>query len=99
MSFQFQNQTAAWIRQVCCPFPSFIWRAVAASEKQEGQSRLVHRCANNYTNHLPAFPIAQVKNPQRSPLRLRFLTCTLRKVFCVIDPVICRTMYWLYRFP
>ena len=43
--------------------------------------------------------IAQVKNPQRSPLRLRFLTCTLRKVFCVIDPVICRTMYWLYRFP
>lgn len=42
---------------------------------------------------MPAFPIAQVKNPQRSPLRLRFLTCTLRKAFCVIDPVICRTMY------
>ncbi len=55
--------------------------------------KLVQRCANNYTNHLPAFPIAQVKNPQRSPLRLRFLTCTLRKAFCVIDPVICRTMY------
>ncbi|MCI8299367.1 MAG: hypothetical protein HFI69_03305 [Lachnospiraceae bacterium] len=58
-------------------------------------STLVQHCANNYTNHLPAFPIAQVKNPQRSPLRLRFLTCILRKAFCVIDPVICRTMYWL----
>lgn len=35
--------------------------------------QLVQRFANNYTNRLPAFPIAQVKNPQRSPLRLRFL--------------------------
>ena len=25
------------------------------------------------------FPIAHVKKPQRSPLRLRFLTCTLEK--------------------
>ena len=43
---------------------------------------------NNWINHWPASPIAQVKNPQRSPLRLRFLTCTLEEAFCVIDPVI-----------
>ena len=28
-----------------------------------------------------------------APLRLRFLTCTLEKTFCVFGPVICRTMY------
>ena len=50
--------------------------------------RTVQRYENNRTNHLPASPIAQVKNPQRSPLRLRFLTCTLEEAFCVIDPVI-----------
>jgi hypothetical protein len=37
---------------------------------------------------LPIFPIAQDKNPQRSPLRLRFLSCTLRKIFYVNGIVI-----------
>ena len=38
--------------------------------------------------HLPIFLIVQVENPQRSPLRLRFLTCTLRKIYFVNGIVI-----------
>src|SRR5699024_5864366 len=37
----------------------------------------VQRLLHNRHIHWPAFPIAQVKNTQRSPLRLRFLACTL----------------------
>ena len=43
---------------------------------------------------MPDFPIARVKKPRRSPLRLRFLTRTLEKAFCTIGPVICRTLYY-----
>ena len=35
---------------------------------------LVHRFRNNCIIHLSTNPIAQFKKPQRSPLRLRFLT-------------------------
>ena len=59
--------------------------------------RTVQRYENNRTNHLPASPIAQVKNPQRSPLRLRFLTCTLEEAFCVIDSVIFERYTWSER--
>ena len=54
---------------------------------------LVHRFRNNYTTHLSANPIAQMKKPQRSPLRLRFFICTLESAFCAIDIVIYETMY------
>ncbi len=40
---------------------------------------LVHRFANNYTNHLPVFPIAQVKKPQRSPTTPAFFDLHTRK--------------------
>ena len=33
-----------------------------------GVDKLVHRFRNNYTTHLSANPIAQIKKPQRSPL-------------------------------
>ena len=46
---------------------------------------------------MPASPIAQVKNPQRSPLCLRFLTCTLEEAFCVIDSVIFERYTWSER--
>ena len=59
--------------------------------------RTVQRYENNRTNHLPASPIAQVKNPQRSPLRLRFLTCTLEEAFCVSDSVIFERYTWSER--
>ena len=48
---------------------------------------------NNWINHWPASPIAQVKNPQRSPLRLRFLNGTLTKIFCAKSPVIKKPLY------
>ena len=54
---------------------------------------LVHRFRNNYTIHLPANPIAQVEKPRRSPLRLRFYTCTLESVSYAIGIVIYETMY------
>ncbi len=37
------------------------------------------RFANNYTNHLPVFPIAQVKKPQRSPTAPAFFDLHTRK--------------------
>ena len=37
---------------------------------------------------MPIFLIAKFKNPQRSPLRLRFLNLTLRKIFYVNGIVI-----------
>ena len=54
---------------------------------------LVHCFRNNYTNHLSANPIAQIKKPQRSPLRLRFFICTLESASCAIGIVIYETMY------
>ena len=54
---------------------------------------LVHRFRNNYTIHLPANPIVQVEKPQRSPLRLRFFTCTLESASYAIGIVIYETMY------
>ena len=54
---------------------------------------LVHRLQNNWPIRLSANPIAQFKKPQRSPLRLRFLNCTLESASCVIRPVIYETMY------
>ena len=56
-------------------------------------ARLVHRSRNNYTTHLSANPIAQMKKPQRSPLRLRFFICTLESASCAIGIVIYETMY------
>ena len=56
-------------------------------------SRLVHRFRNNYTTHLSANSIAQMKKPQRSPLRLRFFICTLESISCAIGIVIYETMY------
>ena len=47
---------------------------------------LVHRFRNNCI-------IAQLKKPQRSPLRLRFFNCTLESVSCANDTVIYETMY------
>ena len=55
---------------------------------------LVHRYRNNYTTHLSANPIAQMKKPQRSPLRLRFFICTLESASSAIGIVIYETMYW-----
>ena len=43
--------------------------------------------------HLSANPSAQFKKPQRSPLRLRFLNCTLESVSCVNNTVIYETIY------
>ena len=43
--------------------------------------------------HVPIFLIAQSKNPQRSPLRLRFLLRTLRKIFYVNGAVIQKQLY------
>ena len=57
------------------------------------RSILVHRFRNNYTIHLPANPIVQVEKPRRSPLRLRFYTCTLESASYVIGIVIYETMY------
>ena len=37
--------------------------------KSMPQILLVHRFRNNYTTHLSANPIAQIKKPQRSPPR------------------------------
>ena len=59
----------------------------------ENLSLLVHRFVNNYTTHLSANPIAQMKKPQRSPLRLRFFICTLESASCAIGIVIYETMY------
>lgn len=42
----------------------------------------------NYIDNLPIFSIAHGEKPLRSPLRLRFSPCTLKKIFCVIDAVI-----------
>ena len=53
----------------------------------------VHRFRNNYTTHLSANPIAQIKKTQRSPLRLRFFICTLKSASCAIGIVIYKTMY------
>ena len=49
---------------------------------------LVHRIINNCHFHLSILPIAQDKKPQRSPLRLRFLSCTLESISCVNIAVI-----------
>ena len=54
---------------------------------------LVHHFRNNYTTHLSANPIAQMKKPQRSPLRLRFFICTLESASCAIGIVIYEMMY------
>ena len=54
---------------------------------------LVHRFQNNCIIHLSANSIAQLKKPQRSPLRLRFLNCTFESVSCVDDTVIYETMH------
>ena len=56
---------------------------------------LVHRFRNNCIIHLSTNPIAQFKKPQRSPLRLRFFTCTLESASCVIDMGIFSTMYMI----
>ena len=61
--------------------------------KSMPQILLVHRFRNNYTTHLSANPIAQMKKPQRSPLRLRFFICTLESASCAIGIVIYETMY------
>ena len=53
---------------------------------------LVHRFRNNPTQNLPISPIAQIKKPRRSPLRLRFLTCTLEEIFGVLSRVIYEPM-------
>ena len=49
---------------------------------------LVHRIINNCHFHLSILPIAQDKKPQRSPLRLCFLSCTLESISCVNIAVI-----------
>ena len=49
---------------------------------------LVQRFRNNWTLYLSISPIAQSKKPQRSPLRLRFLLCTLGKISFVYSPAI-----------
>ena len=54
---------------------------------------LVHHFRNNYTIHLPANPSVQVEKPRRSPLRLRFFTCTLESASYAIGIVIYETMY------
>ena len=54
---------------------------------------LVHRFRNNCIIHLSTNPIAQLKKPQRSQLRLRFFNCTLESVSCANDTVIYETMY------
>lgn len=54
---------------------------------------LVQRFQNNCLIHLPANPIAQLKKPRRSPLRLRFFSWTLESAFCVNETVICETLY------
>ena len=51
-------------------------------------AELVHRIINNCHFHLSILPIAQDKKPQRSPLRLRFLSCTLESISCVNIAVI-----------
>ena len=43
--------------------------------------------------HVSIFPIAQDKNPQRSPLRLRFLPSNLRKISYVNGVVIQRPLH------
>ena len=46
----------------------------------------VQQIINIQPSDLSIFPIAHIKNTQRSPLRLRLLICTLRKISCVIWP-------------
>ena len=45
------------------------------SKKEEKQIQLLAQ-KGYYEKVEPILPIAHAKNPQRSPLRLRFLTCT-----------------------
>ena len=47
---------------------------------------------NNHTKYWSISSIAQCKNPQRSPLRLRFLHCTLKEISCVFGMVIFKTV-------
>lgn len=54
---------------------------------------LVQRFQNNCLIHLPANPIAQLKKPRRSPLRLRFFSWAIESAFCVNETVICETLY------
>ena len=63
------------------------------SSKKNAILKLVHRFRNNCIIHLSTNPIAQFKKPQRSPLRLRFLNCTLESVSSVNNTVIYETMY------
>ncbi len=58
------------------------------AEEERTLHHLVHRIINNCHFHLSILPIAQDKKPQRSPLRLRFLSCTLESISCVNIAVI-----------
>ena len=82
--FKWKNPKAFYITTSC------YW----CSKFEETNNRmLVQRFQNNCLIHLPANPIAQLKKPRRSPLRLRFFSWTLESAFCVNETVICETLY------
>ena len=68
-------------RNRCCPMCQALPKEKWMDKRREDV--LVQRPLNNCHIYLSIFPIAQFKNPQRSSLRLRFLNCTLRKIYCV----------------
>ena len=70
----------------------FCYTCLASVCQTQVQSP-VQRFRNNQTLYLPIFPIAQSKKPQRSPLRLRFLLCTLGKISFVYSLVIYEPLY------
>ena len=66
----------------------YYWAKLFQSRSWEEITMLVQWFKITTPYHLPIFLIVQVENPQRSPLRLRFLTCTLRKIYFVNGIVI-----------
>ena len=77
-----------------CIFPE-IYLTILSSQTPNTFCRhycLVHRFQNNYTINLPANPTVQLEKPRRSPLRLRFYTCTLESASYAIGIVISETM-------
>ena len=78
-----------------CIFPE-IYLTILYSQTPNTFCRhycLVHRFQNNYTINLPANPTVQLEKPRRSPLRLRFYTCTIEIASYAIGIVISETMY------
>ena len=53
---------------------AFVAAGVVSLKRLLNNRMLVQRFQNNCLIHLPANPIAQLKKPRRSPLRLRFFS-------------------------